>query len=225
MSLFAEFHVPSETFALHQTLQAVPDVVVVIERVVAAQQKLTPYFWVAGETDAFEQAVANDPSITDLHRVDEFDDSSLYRGTWTQNVENIVYAYTELGATIVEATGQADEWELRIRFDDRAGLREYRNYCEREHIPFALTGLYEIQHERSGAQFGLTPKQHEALTTAWEWGYFKVPREASLDEIADQLGITKQALSERIQRAIDTFVANALEVTPPSELGGWGHLQ
>lgn len=44
MSLFAEFHIPSEDFALSSTLDRLPGLVVEIDRVAAADELLTPYF-------------------------------------------------------------------------------------------------------------------------------------------------------------------------------------
>ena len=44
----------------------------------------------------------------------------------------------------------------------------------------------------------LTDKQREAAELAIEMGYYKRPREASLEEIADELDISQQALSQRL---------------------------
>lgn len=45
---------------------------------------------------------------------------------------------------------------------------------------------------------------------AVEEGYFSVPRGTKLDEIADQLGITKQAASERVRRGTETVLRKSL---------------
>lgn len=216
MSLFGEFHVPSEAFALHDTLSAVPELSLEIERVVATDETLTPYFWVAnGELDVFESAAESDSTVRNLKRLDEFETATLYRADWTENIETIVYAYIEIGSTILEATGRNNEWELRIRFDDREKLNQFRNYCSENDIPFRLERLYELSHPRSGGQYGLTPKQHEAILTAWELGYFDASERVSLDEIAEELQITQQSLSQRLQRAHQALISHTLAVTPP----------
>jgi predicted DNA binding protein len=220
MSLFGEFRVPAAEFALHATLQAVPDAVVEIDRVVAAEDRLTPYFWISdGDPDEVADATKSDPSVQNLRRLDEFEDTILFRAEWTENIETIVYAYTNVGATILEATGEADEWILRMRFDDRDQLNDFQEYCNEEDIYFDLTQLHEITFPRTGSRYGLTPKQNEALVTAWEMGYFESPREASLTEVADSLGIAPSTLSGRLRRAHDELIADALVVTHPSELG------
>jgi predicted DNA binding protein len=220
MSLFGEFRVPAEAFALHATLQALPEIVVEIDRVVAAEDRLTPYFWIAdGEPDEIAAATDDDPSIRNLRRLDEFDETTLYRAEWTENIETLVYAYTNVGATILEATGEADEWILRMRFDDREQLTDFQEYCEREEISFELAQLHEITYPPTGARYGLTPKQNEALVTAWEMRYFESPHEASLSDVADELGIASSTLSERLRRAHDELIAHALVVSHPTELG------
>lgn len=218
MSLFGEFRVPSEAFALHQTFRTVPELVVEIERVVATENVLTPYFWISGDDIAtVERALASDPSVENLHRLDEFEATTLFRAEWTENVETIVYAYTQIGAVILEASGKVGEWVFRMRFDDRTQLDEFCDFCHEQEIPFQLVRLYELSHPRTGGQYGLTPKQQEALVEAWEMGYFESPREASLADVAETLGITQQSLSKRLQRGYNALVSNTLVVTSQSE--------
>jgi predicted DNA binding protein len=220
MSLFVEFHVPAEEFALHDTLQAVPDTVVEIDRVVAADDRLTPYFWISdGDPEEVAAATEDDPSVRGLRRLDEFEETVLFRAEWTENIETLVYAYTNVGATILEASGEADEWILRMRFDDRDQLTDFQEYCNEMNIRFELSQLHEITYPRTGARYGLTPKQNEALVRAWEMGYFESPRESSLTDVADDIDIAPSTLSGRLRRAHAELIADALVVTHPSELG------
>ncbi|MFB6163941.1 MAG: bacterio-opsin activator domain-containing protein [Haloarculaceae archaeon] len=212
MSIFGEFAVPPEAFVLTATLEAVPDLEIEIERLVAAGGVLTPTFWVDGDADAFEAAAGDDDSISELTRIDEFEAATLFRATWARNNETLVFAYTKLGAAILEATGNREGWNLRMRFEDHDRLREFQSYCRERDIGYRLQRLYEISHPRRGVQYGLTPKQHEALVTAWERGYWKSPRQTDLDAVADELGITQQSLSDRLRRAHYTLIENTLIV-------------
>lgn len=217
MGVFAEFHVPSEVFVLGGSLPNLPDTVVEIERVVASGALLTPYFWVTTDNlAAFEALVAEDPSIEDLHRVDDFEGRTLYRATWTANVEPLRFAYSEVDAAITEATGTGDTWELRIRFEDQNELSVFRDFCEEEGVEYDLRRRYEAARVGKGAEYGLTPKQNEAATTAWEMGYFDSPRTASLADVADELGISTQAVSDRLRRAQRNLLAETLTVASPS---------
>ena len=41
-------------------------------------------------------------------------------------------------------------------------------------------------------------------------GYYSLPRQISTQEIADEFGISDQAVSERLRRGITTLVTNTL---------------
>lgn len=217
MSVIAEFTVPTNALALSETLTEAPEMIVEIERVVAHDEnRVMPYFWVrGGDYTTFETAVNDDPTVKNVTKLDEYEDGTLYRAEWTQNIESLVYAYLETGATIVEATGRADNWELRMRFDDEQLVAEFRDYCRQNDIAFELNRLYHPSEPMAGGQYGLSPKQRTALVTALEHGYFDVPRAVSMDELADELGIAQQSLSKRLRRAHRNMITNVLTVSHP----------
>ena len=215
MSLFGEFHVPAAAFTLHQTLETVPEITIEIERVVASGELLTPYFWVSGgDLSAFEDAVEDDPSIRGLHELDQFEEATLYRARWTEHIESIVYVYTEIQATLLEATGHQDQWKLRIRFDTHDELEQFQNYCNEQDIPFSLQTLHELSQPQAGSQYGLTAKQQTALKTAWEMGYY-LSADVTLTDVADELGVSQQSVSKRLHRGYHSLIENTLAVTPP----------
>ncbi len=218
MSVFAEFHIPTEVLALEQTFENAPETVIEVERVVAATDILTPYFWVStSDLDRFEEAAKADTSVENLEQVDTFEDAALYRANWTENVESIVYAYTNIGALILEATGSADVWELQMRFDDHDRLRQFQEYCVEHGLPYDLQRLHDISNPKTSSQYDLTDKQHTALMTAWEAGYFETPREATLEDLASDLEISQQALSNRVRRGLNTLISNTLRVRSPED--------
>lgn len=57
---------------------------------------------------------------------------------------------------------------------------------------------------------GLPTRQWEALATAFELGYYEVPRQATRDEVADRLGCAPSTASEHLQKAerrlVETFL-------------------
>lgn len=67
-------------------------------------------------------------------------------------------------------------------------------------------------HTPEAGRFGLTEKQVDTLVLALQHGYFDVPRDTQAQEVADELGISYQALSERLHRATSRLVENGLLV-------------
>jgi len=219
MSVIAEFSVASEDFALHNSLTAAPEMVVEIEQVVATMEdRVMPYFWVTGgDQSKFEAAFRDDETVTGVTAVDETEDAKLYRAQWTDNVETIVYAYVEIGATILDALGRNEGWELRMRFDDREKLSEFREYCDAHGIAFELNQITEQEQPMASAQYDMTPKQRETLVKALESGYYDVPQGVTMSELADELDISQQALSKRFHTGHRNLVRSTLTMSHPDD--------
>jgi len=64
-------------------------------------------------------------------------------------------------------------------------------------------------------RYDLTNKQWEALQTAHEHSYFESPREATAEELADELGITASSFLSRLRRAQRQLVTIAFEQHRP----------
>jgi hypothetical protein len=48
---------------------------------------------------------------------------------------------------------------------------------------------------------GLTSRQREVVETAWEMGYYEVPKDVSADQVALELGLDSSTVNEHLQRA------------------------
>lgn len=73
--------------------------------------------------------------------------------------------------------------------------------------------------DEASTQFGVTDPQREVLLLALERGYYTVPRNASLSDLAGDLGISSQAASERLRRGTQTLVANTLAAPARPSIG------
>lgn len=76
-----------------------------------------------------------------------------------------------------------------------------------ETVGVRLTRTYPLREETDpvAGRFGLTPPQAAALQAAVEAGYFDVPRGATSEAVADELGVSKSAFLERLRRAEATL--------------------
>ena len=63
---------------------------------------------------------------------------------------------------------------------------------------------------------GLTDRQFEALETASELGYYAVPREASLSDVAAELDIAPSTASELLRRAESRVLPRLVGADGPS---------
>ena len=218
MSVIGEFTVPACALAMQETLAAVPEMTVEIERVVAHQTgTLTPYFWVhGGDVEAFETAITDDRSVFETVRIDDYAEGTLYRAEWPQDVHSVGAAYLQTGATVLEATGRDQQWKLRLRFDTREDVSVFYEYCAANDIPLEVNRMYNPTNPKGGGQFGVTPKQRKALVTALDAGFYEVPPNATMTEVAETLGISQQALSKRLRRAHGNIISNILTIEEQS---------
>lgn len=214
MSVIGEFSVPADALAMRETLATTPEMTVEIERVVAHPSgTLTPYFWIrGGDEERFETAIQADPTVSEATRLDEYSDGTLYRAEWPQEDQSIGQAYLKTGATILEATGRDGEWELRLRFDDHEEVSRFSEHCDAHDVPYTVERIYNPTTPMAGGQFGVSPKQREALVAALESGFYEIPQHATMTDVADLLDISQQAISKRLRRGHGNLVSNVLTV-------------
>ncbi|WP_336362574.1 helix-turn-helix domain-containing protein [Halalkalicoccus salilacus] len=207
MAAIIEFSLPTEEFALEETLDTHPRAHIEIERVVADDpEQITPYMWVrTDDFDAFEAALEDDPTVEDVVMFSDTGEERSYQMTWTGSIDFIVQVLTEYSGTITHADGSADGWDLRVVFPDRKALSRANEAAQEAGFQFDVKTIYGTEDAR-GAQHGLTETQRNTLVAAFEAGYFTVPRETSLSDLAEQQDSSHQALSERLRRATGNLV-------------------
>lgn len=212
MSVIADFVVPAEKFVLSDTLDAVPEIRIEVERVVAhTGDSVTPYFRASGaEFAPFESALADDPSIEAVETLEEVTDERLYRANWITNVESLAFALDAGDTAIMEATGEHGEWELRLLFPDHDKLSAFDSFCRDNDVGFELRRTFSPDNPGTFGQYEVTEAQRDALVLALQRGYFEVPRDSSTVELADELDISAQAVSVRIRRGASSLLENTL---------------
>lgn len=209
MSVVVEYAFRSAGLVLAPTL-ASTDVRLDVEGVTAPEPIHPQVFvWVEGAVDAFESAMADDPTVTNPTCLNNPGDRRLYRVTATEAVDTVLYPlWVELGGLGLEATYEAGWWYSRIRFPDREAVSAYRERLREHGVEFRLEGLYEDR--RTGPELQVSPEQREALRLAYRRGYFSVPRKVSTAELADALDVSAQAVSERLRRGLGQLVESQL---------------
>ena len=211
MSVVAELFVSADDFVLADGLRAAPEMVLECELLVPTGTRKIPYVWAEnGDHAAFVDAARDDPTVERIERAAELRDGTLYRVRWSGN--DLFRAMDGDDATILQAKGTADEWFLKIRSDSRASLRRFREHCREQDVEFEVERLVRLTDPKMG-QYGVTPKQREAVLTALELGYFEIPRAGTLDDVAAELGISNRAASERLRHGLTNLVSNALSIS------------
>ena len=175
-------------------------------------------FWAEGDDlEAFDDALAFDPTFTDPTCLAETDRGRLYRVTLTEaaSAATTLSTWRDLDLVLLDAIGTQNGWTIRIRVPDRDSLAQFRHALQDRELSFRVTSLYHVDEAGNAPHPLLTEAQYEALVTAYESGYFDVPRTASQADLAARLQVTPQAVSERLRRATAALVRSTLLAEPP----------
>lgn len=215
MSLITEVRIFSPEFPLMEALSAVPGMELRVEQTIAEHsEQPTLFLWAAGGNfEKFEAAVKADPTIEDLTQIEDMGVRRLYRVKVTAGTQMILYpTEAEIGASRLAVTASARGVDTRMRLPDRTALREFQKICDERGINFSLKGVYQSEDPSPG-QYELSPKQRTALEAAVKNGYYAVPRKVTLEELATELDISRQAASERLRRGCHVLIKNTLDVS------------
>lgn len=211
MSVIVEFTIESEDFSLGQALSGVSrSMHIELERIVPAGD-LMPYIWVTGDDhDAFRKTLRATPVIQAIHELDRIGESRLYRLEWAEVPTGLGMGIAQSDAVILEAQAN-DVWRFRLRFDDNRKLSMFHNYIVEHELPIRIERTYTLTEKIGNrSQFNLTQGQREALVLALQRGYFDSPRKVTLATLAEELDISKQALSQRVRRATEKVLRESM---------------
>lgn len=204
----ARVTLPATGFALATLFKRVPDAHTALESAVALSNGCA-LLVIQTETTPWEKVIAAlraDLSVSDVEYLTEHGDGWLFRVEWAAQPRQFVQRALAEDATILSARGRNDEWRFELLLPDRGTLtraydaiKDCECGTELEHI-----GTYSDSSEK----FDLTDEQREALVAAFEAGYYDIPRDLTAADLADQLDISHQALSERFRRGYGNLVAS-----------------
>jgi predicted DNA binding protein len=220
MSVICEFSVPASSFALEETLASNEAAVVEAERMAThSTMQVMPFLWESGcDAAAFCDALDADPTIETASVSEDTDGGTLFKVEWTESFRDLIDAMVDHRGSLVEASGSDDTWHLELRFAEEGHVSEFQEYFHDEGRKFELTRLYRPSAPRQ-REYNLTPEQYDTLVAAYRAGYFDVPRESSTSDIAEELGISANAVSARLRRASKNLVDTTLVVDDQRERG------
>ncbi|MEF8779217.1 MAG: helix-turn-helix domain-containing protein [Haloferacaceae archaeon] len=220
MSVITEVRIPSDDFELGQILGLEQASAIELETLVPSGGATVPLFWVYEPvSNGFLDAVERYPTVNSVTEVDVFEDRTLFRLDWDASQDHFFQCILTHDGQILSATGSPEGWNFEIRFSDRDALSRCQDCCEDAHVSLEITRVYNPTDPEAGPWYGLSAPQREALTLAVRMGYYDIPRGCTTAALADELGISDQAVTERLRRAIGTFGRHALLMPESAEQG------
>lgn len=210
MAAIAQFHLDIDTIPLGSFFERFPESTVELERVVPMEERAIQYVWVTGARGAdFEATLEREEGVRRSHVVDEFADRALVRISWEPGVNGFAQSVLDAEVTLLSAVGSTDGWAVEVRGDDYDAISRFDSRCDALGVDAELTSLHGLLPATERTEL-VTEPQRAALLLAYERGYYDTPRTATLDSLADELDISRQAVAARLKRGTRRLVEGVL---------------
>ncbi|MDG5778105.1 helix-turn-helix domain-containing protein [Haloarculaceae archaeon H-GB2-1] len=213
MSVIVELTIPSQEFELGRVLSVPEGGHVELDAVVPLTSEWIPFIWLSGEgAESVVEHLEEAESVSEIQRLNQSETQTLIEVDWTVELNDILDVIREQDAHMLSGSGTHSVWRFELRFPNTQSLSTFRQRCDDREIPIDVQRVYELTKPDHGRtpDYGLTVPQREALVLAIESGYYEIPRRQTTVELADQLGISDQAVTERLRRAITSLVQATL---------------
>jgi hypothetical protein len=225
MSVLVDLVVPATDFVFERAFADYRGLRVQFEQVVPLVCDAPVAVWVtrradrqAGpHADRLRDALAADPAVTAVDRLDQTDDAWLFAVEPSPDAPGLFEILVDTGAVCLGCAGRDGVWQFTLRFRSRQRLADCYHRCVAADVDLTVRSVHPLAaspEERNPA--ALTAVQLETLETALEAGYFAVPRETTLQELAAELGVSDTAASQRLRRGIEAMLTQSLPAAPPA---------
>ncbi|WP_158058603.1 helix-turn-helix domain-containing protein [Halorussus halophilus] len=213
MAIIAEFSIPSEDFPLGGIFDAIPDVTIEIERVVPTKKAILPYFWVRNvPVERVQKTLEDQGALDSFTVIDDLGEQGLFRADWDINTEGVLTGIIDSDLTLLAATGTQENWEFEFRAEVNDQIKNFQQYCTAHDIRVELTRLHSVGEANNKGQYSLTSDQREALLLAYNNGYYEVPAQTNLEELAAEIGISRQSFTDRLRRGNSNLIGDTLDI-------------
>jgi predicted DNA binding protein len=212
MSVVTEVKVPSKEFKLEQVLSVDDSPRIEIERVIPMGEGFAPLLWIKNiDVQRATRIISHDEDVEQAEIVDQTGDSILVSVKWTKPVGTFFDALIAGDASCLRGVAYNTTWHFTLRFQSRDDLATFYRECTSQDVSLTVGSIHNSTTTGNGHTLGsLSDQQYETLCAAFEAGYFSIPRETTLQELADQFGISDTATSQRIRRGLQQILETEL---------------
>lgn len=169
------------------------------------------FWWVDGcDLDSFEDALGGDDTVEGFRRIGTVGSRGLYRiesRSFEPSQPLVFPLFRDNDITEIETKRNVDGLHIHARFPSRLALDVFLDATEQIATHTELERLYS---ESADNPERLTRRQREAVVLAYERGYFAVPKQVTLTELAEELEITQQTLSRHLRVGVQKLLHTAV---------------
>ncbi|WP_336363757.1 helix-turn-helix domain-containing protein [Halalkalicoccus salilacus] len=211
MSVTIEVHVDADEFEFGRVIESVDGVRIELQTIIPIGEQALPLIEIHDEDHRTSvEGLREHPAVAAVVAVEEYDDRGVYAIEWHEDPDTFFTSIRDQDAQILNAVRPNSHWEFEIRFPSREALTAFRETVNEGELGLDVTRVSQDDRSTADSKEELSEPQREALDLAVDRGYYAIPREATTAELADELGISDQAVVERLRRATITLARDRL---------------
>lgn len=209
MSTVLTVSLPATEFDIGRVIEAVDGVDVELETVVPLGEQTMALLSVEdADHESFAGRLEGHDAVAAVVAVNRSEEKGTYAVEWTEDLDSFYDALREQDGIVLKKDGS--RWEFDLLFLTHESLMAFRERITDSTLDFDVRRVSRSDQPTSDPHEGLSDTQRETLDLAISEGYYAIPRETTTDELAAQLGISDQAVVERLRRAVATLGAEHL---------------
>lgn len=206
MSVILTVGLPSSEFAIGRVIDAVDGVQIELESIVPLGKQAMPVLHVQDhDHDSFAQHLEEHQAVASVVAIEQSEETGIYAAEWAEEPGTFYQALIDHTATILSAIKDGSRWEFDLRFPSHEALTAFREQMTEKGIDLDVHRVSQSDQSAAPAEDRLSTAQRETFELAVSEGYYSIPRETTTAELGEQLGISDQAVVERLRRAITTL--------------------
>ncbi|GKZ16305.1 hypothetical protein HAL_41860 [Haladaptatus sp. T7] len=211
-TLFAEIFVSHGRLILVPTIESSPEVTIQMEETPMADGSLLFVSVVGDDFSPFERSLETDATVRAATLFSAAADRRVYRIRPESDVVPFLPTAADLGIRVLDVKSGTGGWVIRIQMLSREPLIQLRKACLEHGITFRVRQLFDADPNTDPDGARLTGRQRDTVLTAYQSGYYDVPRGISQGELAEELDVSTSAISQQLRRATRQLIASTFAV-------------
>ncbi|WP_227356510.1 helix-turn-helix domain-containing protein [Haladaptatus salinisoli] len=209
MSIIVRSYIEHEQLALVPTLRELEGIKirVVAQGTTSPGTTVFPFLIEYDDRAELERILDDDPTVNEYKLVDWTNGAGIYYIEHTPETKLISTVVTNVSGLLVHTETKGNGWLIRLLLPDREALNSIWKYANENDITLDIIEIYSNDDAGTEMSYGLTEEQMIALKTAYDKGYFQEPRDISLSQVADEIGVSSTAMSGRLRRGVRNLIA------------------
>lgn len=167
----------------------------------------------SGNRNRYEELMAASSYVDDFLVAGDEQWMSVSRFEPTNAIRRALEYQRDAGVIVNMPIQFTSDGSMRVTYlgSDAGFQRLFEAANDMEDVPlrFEVVETGDYEPEKTSLVSSLTTRQRKVIETAVDTGYYRSPREASLEEVADAVGIAPSTASEHL-RKIESRVFSAL---------------